>query len=541
MSAPLEALQFLPGPLLATESPGFQFEMSKVVEQLQFLPDRLMGHVFLSFTALVIGGLISVPLGIWCSRRKRVERISLTTASLIQTIPSLALLAAMVFASGEIGWGPALVALVLYSLLPMLRNTITGIHSVDPACLEAAEGLGMNSYQRLRLVELPLAAPTIVAGVRTAAVWVVGAATIAFPVGATSLGDYIFAGLFTNNPYALGVGCFFCAALALGLDALLGTLESGVRTRSRPARIGSAVGIAALALSPVLIGLLPLGGESYQDAGPRTATAASEYGDRKYVVGCKGFTEQLILAQAISDELEDVGRAVERKEGIGSAMIFEALKNGKIDCYVDYTGTLWTNVLKRDDQVPSAEMMIDLASELKGKHDVISLGPLGFRNDYVFVMKREKAEELGIKTLDDLAKHAGELRAVSEAEFWERPEWAAVRSAYQFDFDQKKAMDAGLMYGAVANDKADVVVAFRTDGRIVANDLIEIADPARALPPYHAVLLMSKRLAEDPDAVEQLRKLINTISTTEMRGANRSVDSDGKSIATAADSIKPQE
>ncbi|MCC9608905.1 ABC transporter permease/substrate-binding protein [Blastopirellula sp. JC732] len=515
--------------------------MSEVLEQLQFLPDRLAGHVFLSFTALLIGGLISVPLGIWCSRRKQVERISLTTASLIQTIPSLALLAAMVFASGEIGWGPALVALVLYSLLPMLRNTITGIQSVDPACLEAAEGLGMDSYQRLRMVELPLAAPTIVAGVRTAAVWVVGAATIAFPVGATSLGDYIFAGLFTNNPYALGVGCFFCAALALGLDALLGTLESGVRTRNRAARIGSVIGIAALAISPLLVSFLPLGGGSYEEAGPRPVANATEFDDRKYVIGCKGFTEQLILAQALSDELAEAGRQVERKEGIGSAMIFEALKNGKIDCYVDYTGTLWANVLEREDQVSSPEMLIDLATELKGKHQVISLGPLGFRNDYVFVMKREKAEELGIKTLDDLAKHASELRAVSEAEFWERPEWAAVRSAYQFDFDQKRAMDAGLMYGAVANDKADVVVAFRTDGRIVANDLVEIADPARALPPYQAVLLASKRLAEDPDAVEQLRRFVNSISTAEMRNANRSVDSDGASISAAADKIKPEE
>ncbi|TWT34842.1 ABC transporter permease/substrate-binding protein [Blastopirellula retiformator] len=531
---------FTPCCFLASEM-GWHFEWAKVVEQLQFLPDRLQGHVFLSFTALLIGGLISVPLGIWCSRRKRVERISLTTASLIQTIPSLALLAAMVFASGEIGWGPALVALVLYSLLPMLRNTITGIQSVDPACLEAAEGLGMDSRQRLLMVELPLAAPTVVAGVRTAAVWVVGAATIAFPVGATSLGDYIFTGLFTNNVYALGVGCFFCAALALGLDALLGTLESGVRTRNRPARIGSLIGIAALALSPMLVGMLPLGPKSYDGAGPRNVATGDEFDGRNYVVGCKGFTEQMILARAISGELEEVGRTVERKEGIGSAMIFEALENGKIDCYVDYTGTLWANVLKRDDQVSSPEMLIDLATDLKGKHSVISLGPLGFRNDYVFVMKRAKAEELGIETLDDLAKHADQLRAVTEAEFWQRPEWAAVRSAYGFDFQSKQAMDAGLMYGAIANDNADVVVAFRTDGRIAANDLVEIEDPARALPPYQAILLASKRLAEDPAAVERLSQLVNSITTAEMRDANRSVDSEGKSIAAAAEAIKPGE
>ncbi|UUO04908.1 ABC transporter permease/substrate-binding protein [Blastopirellula sp. J2-11] len=514
--------------------------ISEILEQLHFLPQRLAGHIFLSFMALLIGGAISLPLGVWCSRRKQAERIALTVASIIQTIPSLALLAAMVFAWGKIGWFPALVALVLYSLLPMLRNTITGIQSVDAACLEAAQGLGMNDRQRLRLVELPLAAPTIVAGVRTAAVWVVGAATIAQPVGATSLGNYIFAGLQTLNPVALGVGCFFSAALALSIDALLGMLEIAVQTRSRKMGLGAALGIVAIILSPFLISLLPLGQTNYTSHGDRDLATASQFDDRTYIIGGKGFTEQRILALVIQEELQQVGRKVELKEGIGSAVIFRALETGQIDCYVDYSGTLWANVLGREEFVSSPEMLIDLATELKADHQVYSLGTLGFRNDYVFVMKQEKAAELGIKTLDDLAKHADKLNAVTDIEFWERPEWARVRDIYQFDFKKKQSMDATLMYGAIANDKADVVVAFRTDGRIAAGGLVEIADPARALPPYDAILLASKRLVEDPVAVDQLLKMINSISTDEMRDANRAVDTDGSPVSAAAKRIMPK-
>ncbi|MFI4875768.1 MAG: ABC transporter permease/substrate-binding protein [Blastopirellula sp. JB062] len=513
---------------------------TEILDQMQFLPQRLAGHIFLSFVALLLGGLISLPLGIWCSRRKYAQWVTLTSASVIQTIPSLALLAAMVFAWGRIGWVPALIALVLYSLLPILRNTIAGIQSVDPACLEAAQGLGMSGMQRLRLVELPLAAPTIVAGIRTAAVWVVGAATLAQPVGATSLGNYIFAGLQTLNPVALGVGCFFSAALALSIDGLLGLLELAVRKRSGALGAGAAVGLTAIVLSPFLFSFLSLTAVGGEPAAERDAIDTAQFAQRTYVLGGKGFTEQRILTKVLQDELRQVGRQVELKEGIGSAVIFRALETGQIDCYVDYSGTLWANVMRRDDFVSSPEMLIDLATRLKAKHHVISLGALGFSNDYVFVMKREKAAELQIRTLDDLAKHADGLNAVTDIEFWERPEWARVREVYRFDFKKKRSMDATLMYGAIASDNADVVVAFRTDGRIAANDLVEIADPARALPPYDAVLLVSQRMVEDAVAVDQLRKLINAISTEEMRNANRSVDIDGGSISAAAAMIMPQ-
>jgi osmoprotectant transport system permease protein len=183
-----------------------------VSEQLALLPAYLTAHLQLSLAALAIGALLAIPLGVAIHRRRALEPPLLGAASAIQTIPALALLAVMVplfaaLGARAIGAGPALVALSLYGLLPILRNTVTGLAGVDPAVREAARGVGMTPREALWRVELPLALPVIVAGVRTATVWVVGTATLATPIGATSLGNYIFTGLATRNDAAVLVGC----------------------------------------------------------------------------------------------------------------------------------------------------------------------------------------------------------------------------------------------------------------------------------------------------------------------------------------------
>ena len=182
-------------------------------------------------------------------------------ASIVQTVPGLALLALFYplllalaalslswfgFGFSAFGFLPAVLALALYSMLPVLRNTITGLQGVDAAILEAAQGVGMTPRQSLFTVELPLALPVMMAGIRTAAVWVIGTATLSTPIGQTSLGNYIFAGLQTQNWVFVLFGCLAAAVLALAVDQLLALIEIGLRHRSRLRAALGGVGIAAL-------------------------------------------------------------------------------------------------------------------------------------------------------------------------------------------------------------------------------------------------------------------------------------------------------
>jgi len=294
----------------------------------------------------------------------------------------------------------------------VLRNTVTALATMDPAIKMAARGVGMTPWQSLKLVELPLAAPVIMAGVRTAAVWTIGAATLSTPVGQTSLGDYIFSGLQTEDWVLVLFGCAAAAALALIVDQLLGLIEAGAALRDRRRVIAGLVGLVvgtAAALAP----LAQAGG-----AGERV------------VVGAKNFSEQYILAALMGDRLRGAGYQVSGKNDLGSAVAYQAVRSGEIDVYVDYSGTLWTNVLKRTDNPPRQQLLDELTRELKTRDNVTLLGPLGFENAYALAMRREKAEALGIKTIDDLARHAPELTLGSDLEFLTRPEWAALKGAY---------------------------------------------------------------------------------------------------------------
>lgn len=511
--------------------------MDKLLTQLETLPERLGGHVFLSMTALVVGVTLSVPLGIVALRRPSLERAALFFASIVQTIPGLALLAMMVFVWGTIGWLPALIALILYSVLPVLRNTITGLKGVDPALVEAGRGVGMSEDQILWHVLLPLALPTIVAGVRTASVWVVGAATIAQPVGATSLGNYIFVGLQTYNFTAIVVGCVLSALLALALDGLLYSAELAVRDRNRSRLALTILGGIGIAMLPLALEQLPINPAG--TAQPSSSSSGQHLADGKpYVIGTKAFTEQYVLGDLIRSKLIAHGIPCELKDGMGSAIVFSALAGGEIDCYVDYSGTIWSNQMQQSSFASPVEMLVDVTSYLREEEDVICLGPLGFSNAYVFAMRNADAERLGIQSLQDLAKHDDERVVGGDIEFFDRPEWHAVQASYGIQFAREATMDAALMYGAIESKQLDVIVAYNTDSRLERYDLRVLEDPKFALPPYDAILLVSTRMARDPEAMKVLRPLIQSISDKSMRRANGLVDIDGQDVATARASLE---
>jgi osmoprotectant transport system permease protein len=434
---------------------------------------------------------------------------------LVQTIPALALLALFfpillslraVFGDGlpTLGFLPALLALALYALLPILRNTVTAREHMAAGVLEAADGVGMTSWQKLRLVEAPLAAPYIMAGIRTAAVWTIGAATLSTTIGQPSLGDPIFAGLQTQNWALVLAGCIASAGLAIIVDTLLGAVERGFAERKRW-MIWGGLGVALLGVAAAA---WSLGAED----------------DDAIVIGAKSFSEQYILAQLVGKRLEDAGYAVEYRDGLGSAVVHNAVTTSEIDISFDYTGTIWTNQLKRDDN-PGREAIyqtiVDWERESTG---TLVLGQLGFENAYALAMKAERAEALGITTIEGLARQSSQLTVGGDVEFFERPEWIAVRDAYGLNFARQRNFTSTFMYDALTGGEADVISAYTSDGRIAADKLVILEDTKGAFPSYDALLMVSPQASQDKRLLEALQPLIGAIDVDAMREANFAVD-----------------
>jgi osmoprotectant transport system permease protein len=516
-------------------------------ELLAGLPALLASHLALVLVALVVAIALGLPLAVALAPRPRLAGPVVTVAGAIQTIPGLALLALMVpvlAATGGLGIGlssfgfaPAAIALTLYALLPILRNAIAGLRGVDAATVEAARGMGMAPRQVLRLVELPLAAPVIAAGIRTASVWTVGAATLATPIGQPCLGNYIFAGLQTRNWAMLLVGVLAAAALALILDAILAAAERAVSRRPRghvaaPAGALAALVIAILVVLPRLPGR-DAGATAAGPAGGAAATAERAAPVRQVRVGAKTFTEQYILAELLRARLGERGISVDVVESLGSNVVFDALRRGALDAYVDYSGTLWTSQLGRERGAPRWQILAEVEGHL-AREPVRSLGPLGFQNAYALAVRRDTATRLGLRHVGDLAPHAGRLALGADYEFLSRREWTAVRTAYGLAFGRTASFDPALLYEAVARGEVDVISAFSSDGRIAAYDLVVLDDPAAALPSYDAMILLAPRVADDPGVLCALGPLRGALPVELVRRANLMVDHDRAAPRAAA-------
>jgi len=512
----------------------------------------LASHLVLVLVALAVAVALGLPLAIALVRRPRLAASVLTIAGAIQTVPSLALLALMVpvlaathglgVGASSFGFAPAVIALTLYALLPIIRNAITGLRGVDPAAVEAARGMGMAPWQLLRLVELPLAAPVIAAGIRTASVWTVGTATLATPIGQACLGNYIFAGLQTRNWAMLLIGVIAAAALALGIDAILAAAERAVSRRPRGGLIGP--GAALVLLIALVIGVLPrlpLGGEAPVATAPAaTAPAATAPGPTvaparvtRVRIGAKTFTEQYILAELLRARLASRGIDSELIQSLGSNVVFDALRRGELDVYIDYSGTLWTTQLGRDRGAPRWQILAEVEGHLAGV-GVRSLGPLGFQNAYALAVRRETATRFGLRSARDLAPHAASMALGADYEFLSRREWAAVRTTYGLGFRRTASFDPALLYEAVTRGEVDVISAFSSDGRIAAYDLVVLDDPGAALPSYDAMILLGPRVADDPGVACALGPLRGALSVEAMRRANLEVDHDRAAPRDAA-------
>ncbi len=494
-----------------------------LAEILSDLPDYLGKHMLLSMAALVVGLATSIPLGVAAVRRPRLAEVMLSIAGVVQTVPSLALLALMVPLLGRrIGFPPAFLALTFYSVLPILSATIVGIRGVDPSMTEAALGLGMSARQMLFRVQLPLAAPVIVAGIRTSTVLVVGTATLATPVGYKTLGNFIFEGLEMNDQSVIIVGCVLAAVLAVAMDQLIRLLELASRHRN-----GAWTWIAAVGIS-----LLTIGGMSR----PIGRVLAPPH--NPVVISSGPFTEQHILSEVLKGTLTAANFTVDQRKGMGESIQFLSLRDGSVDCCVNYTGNIWTTLMKRRDVADPATTLEETSRFLRDRYGVVCLGTLGFENSYALTMRRDKAERYGIRTVADLAAHAPGWVIAGDLQFFGRHEWARVRERYGLTFRETRSMDPSLMYEAVSRGSVDVVSAYTSDGRITAYDLVVLQDPRRAFPPYDAVMLVSHRAAGRPDLVGALRPLVGAIPVSEMRKANRRVDVERQTVRRAAGELR---
>jgi len=478
-------------------------------------------HLVLAAAATLGAVAIGLPLGILMTRRERLAAPLLGFASVVQTIPSLALFAFLIPLPliGGIGARSALVALVLYALLPILRNTYTGLRQVDAAVIEAATGLGMTDAERLRLVELPLALPVILAGVRTAAVLSVGTATIAAAIGAGGLGSYIFRGLATVDVRLTLAGAIPAAVLALLADALLGAVERSRRPGRAAAVLGLAVALGALALA---------------------VETRAHTGSARVVVGSKNFTEQVILGEILAGAAEGAGLPADRRLNLGGTLLcHEAVKSGQIDAYVEYTGTALTDVLKRPAQSDPREVLKIVREGYLGLGLKV-FDPLGFNNSFALVMRRADAQRKRISKLSDLAPHAATLRIGLFGEFLEREDGLpGLSKAYGLRLAvPPREMDLGLLYQALLDGQVDVVVGSATDGLIAAHDLVVLEDDRHYFPPYDAVIVANEEsLRSHPGLEAALGRLSGRIDEKAMRRLNYAVDGEHQDPPAVASTL----
>lgn len=485
-------------------------------------------HLALVLEALLIASAIAIPLGVAASRSRPVERVALAVANILQTVPSLALLGfLLVLFHGVIGKPPALAALVIYSLLPVLKNTILGLASVDRGVIEAARGMGMTGSQRLRLVELPLAVPVILGGVRVAAVADVGMATIAAFIGAKGLGSYIQRGLSTSDARWTLLGAIPAALLALACDAALGELERMLDPRrdrpSRARRLLASVAVLAL-----------VGAALWSEASDWRLRS----GGRTIVVGSKDGGEMIALGHMLADLIEaHTDLRVDRRMNLGGTLVCaNALEAGGLDVYVEYTGTALTAILK---QAPrnDPEGVRETVRAAMAARGIRMLDPIGFENTFAMLMRRDQAETLGIRRLSDLRDRGRTLRPGAGPEFMNRPDgYSGLVKAYDLRFDHDpREMDRNLLYEALARGTIDLAAGDSTDGRIAAMGLVALVDDRRYFPPYEAVpLVRDETLRRHPTVEAAMRKLCGRIDADTMRRLNFEIDGKKRDPAEVA-------
>jgi osmoprotectant transport system permease protein len=477
--------------------------------------------LFLVVVSTGIAILIGVPLGILLTRKPALSKPVLGFANIMQTVPSLALFGFLIPLNvylfhvkilGGIGAHTAIVALVLYALLPIIRNTFIGISNVDPAIRDAGRGMGMTDRQLLFQVELPLALGVIIAGVRVATVICVGTATIAAAIDAGGLGRYIFRGLRANDNVLILAGAVPAALIAVAADLLLGYVEraiqfgGAIQWRSKKLLWSGAVSL-----------LLIFGVVSFFLRGPAG----------RIKVGSKDFTEQVILGEILAQAIEGkTGLQVIRRFDLGGNLAHEALVTGELDLYVEYTGTALLAILKSRPLTDPQEVLRRVRAEYATRFKLDWTEPLGFNNTFAILVRGEDAKRLGLKTITDASRVAPQWRAGFGQDFMSRVDgYPGFAQTYGFHFQEIREMDLSLTYRALAEKQVDLIAGNSTDGLISRYGLFQLEDNRHYFPPYDAVpVARQATLQQHPEVRSVLQQLGGILTVDEMRKLNYAVD-----------------
>jgi osmoprotectant transport system permease protein len=480
----------------------------------QELATLVAEHILLVAISTTMAVAIGVPLAIFATRRPRLATPLVAIANIVQTVPSLAMFGFLlpVPLIGGVGARAALAVLVLYGLLPIVRSTIVGITGIDPSIRLAGVAMGMTPRQLLRQIELPLALPSIVAGIRVAAVVGVGSATIAAAIGAGGLGQYIYRGLSMVDSTVILAGAIPAALLALIVDGGLLWIERRLSARRR---VGS--GRVAVAAAASLAVVVLAGSALWATRAPGAI-----------VVGSKNFTEQLILGEILAQTIErDTGLPVQRRLNLGGTLICDrALITGDIDVYVEYTGTALTAIFHQ----PAAKdptAVTDTVRHLYAGTGRTLLPPLGYDNTFAILVRSADARARGLRTIDDAARVAPEWRAGFGYEFLERPDgYSGLAKTYGLTFrSPPQVMDLTLSYRALASGQVDLIAGDATAGLITGLDLVQLEDNRRYFPPYDAVpVARADTLLRYPQVRRALEGLAGRITADDMREMNYAAD-----------------
>ena len=486
-----------------------------LTEDFKFFLNLTVEHILISLLAISIASVLGIILGIIISEYRRFSGLILGTVNILYTIPSIALLGFFITITG-VGNTTALIALIIYALLPIIRSTYTGIININPLIIEASEGMGSTKLQQLFKIKLPLALPVLMSGIRNMVTMTIALAGIASFVGAGGLGVAIYRGITTNNSAMTFLGSLLIALLALIFDFILGIIEKRLTNHKRTKY--------KMNFKLIILGLFIIIFGAYFSLNSKK--------DKTINIATKPMTEGYILGQMLTELIEqDTDLKVNMTTGVGggTSNIHPAIVKGEFDLYPEYTGTSWEAVLKKEASYDESKFD-ELQKEYKEKYNLEYVNLYGFNNTYGLAVNKDIAEKYNLKTYSDLAAVSNNLIFGAEYDFFEREDgYKELQKVYNVDFKKKIDMDIGLKYQAMKDKKIDVMVIFTTDGQLAISDVVVLEDDKKMYPSYRAgTVVRSEILSEYPELKPVLEKLNNILDDKTMADLNYQVESEGK-------------